>query len=207
VSVVTKSSRKPKKSPATSPLTVSASALVVDRSDRRFRAMLHDLLTIAARLEMVRDHLGGMIGITAPQYSVLMAIHNFQDANGDDGAKDGSADGGVSVGALAQALHVSSAFIAAETGKLARLGLVAKRTNPHDRRGVLLSVAPAGCARIDRIAPEIRRVNDLFFGGLDAASFAALCGAAQTLVGGSLKAVRRIAAARERPSAALRAVG
>ena len=55
-----------------------------------------------------------------------------------------SASGVASVGTVAQALHVSSAFIATEAGKLARRRLLLKRTNPLDRRGVLLSVAPAG---------------------------------------------------------------
>ena len=64
--------------------------------------------------------------------SVLIAVANLQEANG------------VSVGAVADALHVSSAFVASETGKLAQRGLLDKRTNPRDRRGVLVSVSPAG---------------------------------------------------------------
>ena len=116
------------------PLTVSRKALLKAGSDRRFRTLIHDLLTVTARMELVRGHLGTRMGISGPQYSVLIAIAHLQDKSG------------VSVGTIAQALHVSSAFIAAETGKLARLGLVLKRTNPCDRRGVLLSLSlpPAG---------------------------------------------------------------
>ena len=94
---------------------------------------------------------------------------------------------GISVGALAQALHVSSAFIASEAGKLVRRRLLLKRTNPRDRRGVLLSVAPAGRLAVDRVSAEIRAVNNLFFGALDAASFTELSDAA-----GALCAPRRV---------------
>ena len=62
-----------------------------------------------------------------------------------------------------------------------------KRTNPLDRRGVLLSVAPAGRLAVDRVSAEIRAVNDLFFGALDAASFAALSAAAGALVESSAR--------------------
>ena len=102
---------------------------------------------------------------------------------------------------------MSSAFVATETGKLARRGLLLKRTNPLDRRGVLLSVAPAGRLSVDRVSAEIRAVNDLFFGALDSTSFAALSAAASALIESSDKAVRYIASSKERASPQLSAAG
>jgi MarR family transcriptional regulator, organic hydroperoxide resistance regulator len=164
-----------------SPLTTSRAPLLDHGSDGRFRGLIHDLFTVASRMELVREHLGRRIGVSGPQYSVLMAIAHLQGARG------------TSVGTVAQALHVSSAFITAETGKLARLGLVLKRTNPADRRGVLLSLATAGCSKIEHLSAEVRAVNDRVFGLLDAKSFAALCAAAGKLVEGSNGAVEYIA--------------
>jgi len=169
--------------------TASRAALLDNGSDRRFRGLVHDLLTIAARMELVRAHFGRQLGVSGPQYSVLMAIAHLQG------------DAGVNVGALAQALHVSSAFVATETGKLARRGLILKRTDPHDRRGVLLSLAPGGRLAIDRMGAEIRAVNDLFFGALDAKSFGALGAAAAALVESSRAAIHYVDAV-EKPSAA-----
>jgi DNA-binding MarR family transcriptional regulator len=173
------------------PSTVSTAALLDKGSDRRFRTLVNDLFTIASRMETVRAHLGARMGISGPQYSVLVAVAHLQGERG------------VSVGTVAQAMHVSSAFIASETGKMARLGLLLKRANPEDRRGVLLSLAPAGRLRIDRVSPEIRAINDLFFGGLDASSFAALSTAAGTLVKGSRKAVHYVNAVESESAAAL----
>src|SRR4029077_15632823 len=133
--------------------------------------------TIASRMEIVRAHLGRRMGISGPQYSVLIAIAHLQGETG------------VRVGTLARAMHVSSAFIASETGKMARLGLLLKRTNPQDGRGVLISLAPAGRLQIERLSAEIRAINDQFFGVLDGASFATLSVAAAALVKGSAKAV------------------
>jgi DNA-binding MarR family transcriptional regulator len=177
------------------PPTVSAIALLERGSDRRFRTLVHDLFTIAARMETVRIHLGRRMGISGPQYSVLMAVAHLQ---GDRGA---------SVGTVAQAMHVSSAFIASETGKMARRGLLLKRPNPDDGRGVLLNVAPAGRLKIDRLAGEIRTINDLFFGTLDASAFGALSAAAAALVHGSSKAVHYLDVVRREPQETLKAAG
>ena len=179
--------------PAILPPTVSRRALLEGASDRRFRALVHDLLTISARMELVRGHLGARMGVSGPQYSLLIAVTHLQ---GDSGA---------SVTAVANALHVSSAFVASETGKLAQRGLVLKRTNPHDRRGVLISIAPAGRIEIGRIGAEIRAINDLFFGALDGTAFAALSAAVGALVASSRKAVQYVNAGGRGPHAVLEA--
>ena len=138
-------------------------------------------------MEMVRSHLGRRLGISGPQYSLIVAVAHLQGRDG------------ISVGGLAQALHVSSAFIASESGKLVRRKLLLKRTNPLDRRGVLLSVAPAGRLAVDRVSAEIRAVNDLFFGALDAGSFPALSDAVSALVESSSKAISYISSAKGTP--------
>jgi DNA-binding MarR family transcriptional regulator len=177
------------------PATVSRDALLQNGSDRRFRGLVLDLLTIATRMEMLREHLGRRMGISGPQYSLLIAAAHLQGATG------------VSVGAVARAMHVSSAFVASESGKLTRLGLLLKRTNPQDRRGVLLSLSPTGRRRIQSVSTEIRGINDLFFGGLDAKTFGTLCAAVGLLISGSRKALQYSAAFEESPRAALKAVG
>jgi DNA-binding MarR family transcriptional regulator len=177
------------------PPTVSRQALLENGSDRRFRTLVGDLLTISSRMEIVREYLGRRLGITGPQYSLIAAVAHLQ----------GTA--GISVGALAQTLHVSSAFVASETGKLSRRGFLLKRTNPLDRRGVLLSIAPAGRLKLDRVSADIRAVNDLFFGLLDIKSFAALSGVAAALVESSGTAMRHLHDVKGSPASALRAAG
>jgi DNA-binding MarR family transcriptional regulator len=127
---------------------------------------------------MARDYFGRLISVTGPQYHLLMTVAQLQGASG------------VGVGKVAQVMHVSSAFVACETGKLATLGLLKKRSNPQDRRGALLSLTQAGCLKLDRLIPEIRAVNDLFFGRLDTDSFRELCDSAAALVQGAREAMR-----------------
>ena len=90
--------------------------------------------------------------------------------------------GRATVGAWARVRHVSSAFIATETGKLVRAGLITKRPNPDDGRSVGLAVTPAGAALLQQSSSEIRQVNDQFFGVLDRPAFQSLVVTAATLV-------------------------
>src|SRR5215472_3674977 len=160
------------------PATISARELLDRGSDRQFRGLVQDLLTVARRLEMARDYFGQLIHVTGPQYHLLMTVAQLQGALG------------VSVGVVAQGMHVSSAFVASETGKLSALGLLRKRPNPQDGRGALLSLTQAGRLKMDRLIPEIRAVNDLFFGRLDTHSFSELCASVVALVHGSREAMR-----------------
>ena len=162
------------------PSTVSRPALLDKGSDRRFRQLVYDLFTIAARMDAAREHLARLIDISGPQYSVLVAVAQFQ----------GKA--GVSVGRLAKVLQVTSAFVATETGRLAALGLLQKRSNPEDRRGVLINLTRNGRQQIAKLSPEIRAINDLFFRQLDRRSFSALASAATALVHGSRKVDDRL---------------
>lgn len=138
------------------PLTTSTEALLEDGSDRRFRQMVYDLLHLEAQMREARDRLAAAMGVSGPAYAIMMVIGQ---------------NGGIRVGDVAARLHVSGAFVTVETGRLMRQGLVVKRQDPADRRAVLLRLSEEGRARIERIAPTIRVVNDYFFGDLTRAEF------------------------------------
>ena len=170
------------------PATVSATELLDRGSDRQFRGLVQDLLTVARRLQTARDYFGCLINVTGPQYHLLMTVAQLQGASG------------VSVGKVAQVMHVSSAFVTSETGKLSARSLLRKRANPQDGRGALLSLTQAGRLKMDQLIPEIRAVNDLFFSRLDAHSFSEMCSSAVGLVHGSREAMRYIQRAEEAAS-------
>jgi DNA-binding MarR family transcriptional regulator len=170
------------------PLTISLPALLNDKqSDQQFRKLIQHLLTVARRLETARDYFGRRINVTGPQYNLLMTVAQLPGASG------------ISIGAVAQAMHVSSSFVTAETRKLSDVGLLRKVPNPSDRRSALLKLAPLGRTKIRGLLGEIRAVNDLFFGPLTAQSFAALCASAEALVLGSREAMQYIARMEETP--------
>jgi DNA-binding MarR family transcriptional regulator len=174
------------------PATVSRRALLAGGSDGRFRQMVYDLFTVSVRMEAVRDALARELGVSGPQYSILMAIARLAGAEG------------VPVGQVADQLHVSGAFVTVEAGKLVRAGLVAKAPNPKDGRSVLLRLSERGAVLLERLAPKVCAVNDRFFGALDRADFENLARTASALVQGADAAVEIARAGPAGPQATAR---
>ena len=72
-------------------------------------------------------------------------------------------EGDVTVGAIADQLHLSGAFVTTETGKLLRAGLITKVQDITDRRRVCLRVTPKGRDLLAELAPVQVQVNDVLF--------------------------------------------
>ena len=107
------------------------------------------MLAFAARIQEVRSRLGRTVGLAGQKYTVLIAIAHLQDQ-----------DGGVGINEIAAHLHLSGAFVTIETNGLIKSGLVAKRTNPRDRRRVLLMITPKAARLLDRLTVVQAPVND-----------------------------------------------
>lgn len=160
------------------PVTTARPELTGDGTGERFRQLVSDLLTIAVRMDAVRARFAGLMGVTPPQYTILVSVARMEGALG-----------GATVRAVADHMHVSGAFVTAETGKLAAKGLVAKRPNPADARSVLVTLTGKGRKALDAALPRIRAVNDVFFGKLGAEEFECLAAAAARIVEASPAAV------------------
>jgi MarR family transcriptional regulator, organic hydroperoxide resistance regulator len=163
------------------PLTITRRALLVGGSDTEFRRLIYRLIVVEQRLRRARDFLGRRIGLTGPQYTLLITVAYLQG------------ESGIAVRALAKNLRVSSAFITAESQRLIERGLLAKRPNPHDSRSTLISVTAAGRRRLERLVPELRTVNDAFFGHVSAQSFRQAMRFLEQLLAGSERVMAHMA--------------
>ena len=143
------------------PPTISITELLDEdgTSDRRFRQFLYDVSAMGAYLESAREYFASEAGISPPQYNCAMIIAQYQ----------GSA--GVSVGEVAKHMHVSTAFITSEAGKLEQAGLIEKYRNPDDGRGILLRLTKSGIARLREIEPQRLLVNNSLFRSIAAEDF------------------------------------
>lgn len=141
------------------PLSVSRAALLRRGSDAEFRRLINGLMTISVRMELIRNSLADRLGVSGPQYSLLMAIGQMQGGDG------------ISVGQVAKALHVTSAFVASESNRLAASGWVEKSVDPDDRRSMLLRLSARSLNDVRDLGPSIRAVNDKVFASLSGAEF------------------------------------
>jgi MarR family transcriptional regulator, organic hydroperoxide resistance regulator len=158
-------------------LTVTRDALLKDGSDAQFREMVHALLAFSVRLESIRQEFGAHIGLTGIQYTILISVAHMQGASG------------LGVNAVAQHLSLSGPFVTIEVGKLVKLDLLTKRTNPDDRRRVLLQTTPKADALLAALTPVQQEVNDVLFDPLSARQFDAMHGLGKQLVDSASKAL------------------
>ena len=143
------------------PPTISIPELLDEdgASDRHFRQFLYDVSAMGAYLESAREYFASEVGISPPQYNCAMIIAQYQ----------GSA--GVSVSEVAKHMHVSTAFVTSEAGKLEQAGLIEKYRNPDDGRGILLRLTKPGKARLREIEPQRLLINNSLFRSMTAEDF------------------------------------
>jgi MarR family transcriptional regulator, organic hydroperoxide resistance regulator len=165
------------------PLSTSLDTFLDGGSDHGFRQTIYGLLQVSALMLKAREHYGAAIGVTGPQYSMLVAIAEV----GETTVRD-----------LAATLHVSSPFITAEINKLLRAGSVAKRPNASDRRSSLLSLTEEGRRRVEKVSTVRRMANDIIFGSLDRAEAQSLQHIVRILVRDLESAVHQLEAPRWR---------
>ncbi|MGD9921162.1 MAG: MarR family winged helix-turn-helix transcriptional regulator [Pseudorhodoplanes sp.] len=144
------------------PLSVSLPAMLADGGDREFRQLIYRMIITQSRLVDIRKAIAARVGVSAPQYTMMMAILHLQNASG------------ISIGDLAEHLEVTGPHVTGEVRKLAEMELVRKTVNPHDARGVLVRLSREGKRRLVRTFPFIQRVNDILFEGVTAEEFRAL---------------------------------
>lgn len=120
-----------------------------------------DLLLFGDALRQAREQIVAAMGVSAPQYAILMAMARF-GANGP------------TVSEVAGILRVSVPFIVAQDRGLVAAGLLRKQPDREDARWVRLVLPPTCRAALKRLAPLQCRINDTLFAGLDAVEFSAL---------------------------------
>jgi MarR family transcriptional regulator, organic hydroperoxide resistance regulator len=159
------------------PLTTTRAALLVDGSDRVFREMLRDLMTMASQLQELRAGLARQLGVSEPEYRVFLAVAQLQEAKG------------VSISAVARHLGVSGAFVTMIVQRLVRAGKVQKTPSRTDRRGVLLTLTARGRAAITGFARYPQMVNDELFRDIDEKEFRLLADIVRRIVAGGERAI------------------
>ena len=144
------------------PLSISLPSLLIEGSDQEFRRLIYRMIITESRLIEIRKGIARQVGVSGPQYTIMMAILHLEG------------DLGISIGGLAVYLEVTGPHITGEVRKLVALGLVRKTINPKDLRGVQVRLSAAGRKRLLGAFGYIRNVNDILFDGVSAEEFRAL---------------------------------
>jgi MarR family transcriptional regulator, organic hydroperoxide resistance regulator len=151
-------------------LSTSLKSLLKDGSDKDFRRLIYNLLSLSNVMVRNREHFAAYIGLTDQQYVIMTILYETP---------------GATVSHIANQIHVSSQFITLETGKLIKKGLIDKRPNEIDRRSVSLTLTEKGQTLLREVWPLRLRTNDLTFQSLTKEGAAILDEIVSTLVMGA----------------------
>lgn len=162
-----------------SPLTTSRTLLLEDGSDNKFRLMVDNLVAFAAQLQQFRQAIARRMGLSPPQYNILMIL-----------AHNGGTD--TPIGYVAKRLRVSVPFVVKETQRLHKMGFLEKQVDKKDRRRLTLILTLSGRSAVEKIAPFQRDVNDALFATLDRNGFNDLIRLTNGLLGSCQDARARI---------------
>lgn len=144
-----------------SPLSVSKNELL-DRAggtDKRFRQLIYDLSVAGSLLEIARQNLAEKLGVTAPQYNVLMVVAQYQGSNG------------LRLTEVAQHLHVTISHVTNEVKKLEKSKWVNVVISPDDKRARLVKINPLAEKKIFALGKNQREINDHLFRNLSKSDF------------------------------------
>jgi DNA-binding MarR family transcriptional regulator len=136
----------------TAPAAVPATAPGTDHdAARRFSWVI---ATVALHLEELRYVRARSLGISGPQFLILMALADL-----DKGL-------GVSVRVVAKAIHVDPSFVTTQSKLLEKNGLVRRRVAEEDARVVQLSLTDKAYKQIAGSAVSEEALNDFIFAAL-----------------------------------------
>ncbi|MCS3765860.1 MULTISPECIES: MarR family winged helix-turn-helix transcriptional regulator [Bradyrhizobium] len=129
-----------------------------DQLDRAVRDFIWNIVEIHSQLEEIHKGWAEMMGISEPQWLMLMAIGELDQGRGVSGI------------AVANKLRIHPAFVTTQTKKLEEAGFLSRVTSPDDARFLQISLTQKALAEIANLSKKREALNSTMFAGLDEAS-------------------------------------
>lgn len=131
--------------------------------------LVWDISAINVYNMRIAELFGKRIGISGPQWMVLMAIEELNEGSG------------LSIKAAAALLRVDASFISVQSKILERRGLIRRSRCMEDRRIMLLSLTDKAIGRLKRLIPTRDRLQESIRADLDREAFEQLSSALSSL--------------------------
>src|ERR1700759_5631808 len=109
------------------------------------------IASINVHLEELRYYWAKALGISGPQWLILMALADLDE-------KDG-----VPVNAVSKKLHVDSSFVTTQSKLLEKKGFLRRKTSAEDARIVLMSLTDKTYKHLSGLATQQEALNEFIF--------------------------------------------
>ena len=146
----------------------------------RFRQLIYDLSVAGGLLEIARQDLAKKLGVTPPQYNILMVVAQYQ---GNDGIRFTE---------VAEHLHVTVSHVTSEVKKLAKSKWLNVVTSPIDKRARLVKINSSAENKVFSLGNEQRSINNHLFRNLSKANFEKISTVMAKLVEDFIETIEKI---------------
>jgi MarR family transcriptional regulator, organic hydroperoxide resistance regulator len=113
------------------------------------------IAAISVHLEELRYFWAKKLGISGPQWMILMALADMDEADG------------VPVNAVSKKLHVDSSFVTTQSKLLEKKGFVRRRPSSEDARIVQMSLTDKTYKHLASLAAQQEALNEFIFAEFD----------------------------------------
>jgi DNA-binding MarR family transcriptional regulator len=121
------------------------------RNQDTIRRFTWVIASINVHLEELRYFWAKTLGISGPQWMILMALADMDQ------------DDGVPVNAVSKKLHVDSSFITTQSKVLEKKGFLRRRTSTEDARIVQMSLTDKTYKHLAGLASQQEALNEFIF--------------------------------------------
>ena len=113
------------------------------------------IASISVHIEELRYFWAKTLGISGPQWMILMALADMDQ------------DDGVPVNVVSKKLHVDSSFITTQSKLLEKKGFLRRKTSTEDARIVQMSLTDKTYKHLASLASQQEALNDFIFAEFD----------------------------------------
>jgi DNA-binding MarR family transcriptional regulator len=133
----------------------AASADKIAKNQDVVRQFVWDIASINVHLEEIRHFWAKELGISGPQWMILMAIGDLDRGNG------------VAVKDVSAMLHVDPSFVTTQSKMLEKNGFMRRIPSSEDARVVLMSLSDKASKKIATLSSRREVISDFVFAGFD----------------------------------------
>ncbi len=150
--------------------------------DDAIRNFVWNIVEINSHLESIQKTWAELLGVSEPQWLILMAIDELDSGTGVSGVD------------VSNKLRVHPAFVTTQTKSLEKVGLLTRIPSPTDARFVLMSLTPMARTEISKLSSKRNALNASVFAPLDARTLTDLITKLDMIRKTSERAARQLAA-------------
>lgn len=131
------------------------------RNQESVRQFTWAIASINVHLEELRQFWAKAIGISGPQWMILMALADLDRGEG------------VPVNVVSKMLHVDSSFVTTQSKLLEKKGFLRRKPSLQDARVVLMSLTDKSYKQLAKLADQQEKLHDFIFEEFDNKELAA----------------------------------